>query len=114
MRPYFNRNKEVDVDVVMNDITDALNLALKEGCDGDIVEDAIAKVKALVVPVISEQQGIISELEDTNEGYQEDLEELSREVDELKEESLDRKHEQERQELIKLFNVAAKGMAVYY
>ncbi len=99
-----------DIDNIMNDVVDALNVALKEGCDGDIVEDAIAKVRAVVVPVISEQQDRISVLENTNEDYLDQIDGLSDEVDELRGEKEDREHEDKRQELIKMFNIAVSAL----
>ncbi len=102
----------VNIDNLMNDIEGAVRYEL----EGYVIklEDICEKVRALVVPAIEQQQRDISSQNINIMEYEEKVSELLDSIDNLEGEALDRKEEDERQEVIRQFNLAGKGEVIYY
>ncbi len=94
-----------NIDSVMNDISDAVDIALKgHVCEHQIhddrVADVVAKVRALVTPVFERVTSLYSAIDD----YGDEIGELEDEVAEYQTAEANRQNDQERKILIDLFN----------
>jgi hypothetical protein len=100
----------VDINGLMNDVEDEIRVLL----GGKVIrlEDVIGKVKVLVVPVLNEQKRIISHQDISIRNHEQTILELTESADMLEGEKEDREKEDERQELIRLFN-SCGGKVVY-
>lgn len=109
----------INIDNVMNDVRVALEFAVKgHVCEhqypDDRLEDMVAKVRALVVPAFDEQEEVISKRDMENMQLEGRVDELVDEVEGFRNEDTERLIEDERQDMIKLFNLCAGGKVVYF
>ncbi len=107
-----------NIDNIMNDIKLEIELTLEgklmpEGVPEAYIEDMVGKVRALVVPAFDEQEKVISKRDMEIMQYEGKVEEMQDEIDRYEGEEADRLEEQERQEVIRLFNICSGGKVVY-
>ena len=121
-----------DINGLMNEIEDAVKYSLS----GRVInpDDIIDKVRALVAPVfdrqeqliskryeqvlrlekiIVEQKQIISKKDSHIGDCEERIEEMAEEIDRYEGEQIERQEEDEREEVVRLFNYCAGGKVVY-
>ncbi len=99
----------INIDNVMNDVRIALEFALENSVDSHVVpecviEDMVAKVRALVVPAFDEQEEVISKRDMENMQLLGEIDELRDEVEAFRNDETERVVEEEAEAIKSIFN----------